>query len=90
MCPIKLEELKIEHIVDFAKENTSFVAARENSNNHLRIFLIHYDTGTVYTRNGRADSWEELGIGIRDNLLGCIIAARNSVPVYRLKTQNSN
>ena len=86
MCPIKIDEIRIDHIVDFAKDNTTFAAARENGNNHLRIFLVNHDTGTVYTRNGRADSWEELNSGLRDSILSCIIAARSNVPVYRLNS----
>ena len=82
MCPIKLEDIKIDHIVDFAKDNTTFAAARQDT--HLRIFLVHHNTGSIYTRNGRADSWEELSGPIKDTLLGYIVAARNSVPVYKI------
>jgi hypothetical protein len=32
------------------------------SSGHLRIFLVNDSTGTVYTRNGRADSWENLSV----------------------------
>jgi hypothetical protein len=84
MCPIKSEQMAIDHIVDFAKDHTTFAAARDSSNNHLRIFLVYADTGNVYTRNGRADSWEELSGQLREDILGRIVVARNSVPVYKL------
>ena len=83
MCPIKLDELKIDHLVDFTKDQATFAAARENGNNHLRIFLV-YSTGNVYTRNGRADSWEELGGSARENIINRIELARASVPVYKI------
>ena len=76
MCPIKFEELKLDHIVDFSKDSTTFAAGRENGNNHLRIFLVNEVTGTVYTRNGRADSWEELSGEKRQQLIDCIEKAR--------------
>ena len=84
MCPINVEEIKIDHIVDFSKDHTTFAAARENGNGHLRIFLINDVTGTVYTRNGRADSWEEL-IGVKCELIRVkITEARSCVPIYRV------
>ena len=83
MCPINVEEIKIDHIVDFSKDHSTFAAARD-SIGHLRIFLINDVTGTVYTRNGRADSWEEL-IGIKSELIRVkITEARGSVPNYKV------
>ncbi len=85
MCPIKFEELYLDHIVEFSKDATVFVAARENGSGHLRIFLIYEDTGNVYTRNGRADSWEQLFGRERESIIARIIAARNTqVPVYKI------
>ena len=85
MAPVRIEELKIDHIVDFSKDNTTFAAGRENGNNHLRIFLVNKVIGTVYTRNGRADSWEELSGERRQELLDCIENARRcNVPVYQV------
>ena len=85
MCPVNVDTISIDHIVDFGKDRTTFAAAREPDTKHLRIFLIYQDTGNVYTRNGRADSWEEL-IGIRrDTVLNRILDARRcGVPTYRL------
>ena len=89
MCPIKFDELVFDHIVDFTKDNTVFAAARQDDN-HLRLFLVIKSTGNVYTRNGRADSWEQL-FGIeRDDILAKITIARNNVPVYRLNGSHNN
>ncbi len=85
MAPIKFSELAFDHIVEFIHDSTVFAAARENGNGHIRIFLIHNSTGNVYTRNGRADSWEKLDGSNRDSVIARIMAARNSnVPTYRI------
>jgi hypothetical protein len=85
MSPIKFEELAFDHIVEFTKDDTIFAAARENGTGHLRLFLINQSTGNVYTRNGRADSWEELYGRDRDSIIARITAARNNhIPVYKI------
>ena len=85
MCPINVNSVTIDHIVDFGKDRTTFAAAREPDTRHLRIFLIYQDTGNVYTRNGRADSWEELYGRDRDSIIARITAARNNhIPVYKI------
>ncbi|MBU0548399.1 MAG: hypothetical protein KKH57_06605 [Candidatus Omnitrophica bacterium] len=90
MCPIKIDEIRIDHIVDFSKDHTTFAAARENGNGHLRIFLINDVTGTIYTRNGRADSWEEL-VGSACELIRVkIIEARDCVPIYKVNGTYNN
>ena len=90
MCPIKIEEIRIDHIVDFSKDHTTFAAARENTSGNLRIFLVNDNTGTVYTRNGRADSWEEL-IGINCELIRIkICQAREIVPIYKVNGAHNN
>ncbi|MFA4997875.1 MAG: hypothetical protein WC513_07105, partial [Bacteroidales bacterium] len=54
-------------------------------NSHLRLFLIHEATGHVYTRNGRADSWEELSDYDRYIIVTRLAAARSySIPVYKV------
>ena len=91
MCPIK-SDIKIDHIVDFSKDHTSFAAARENSSGHLRTFLVNYNTGTVYARNGRAESWEEL-IGNSGELIRIkICQARDGaiVPIYKVNGSHNN
>ena len=84
MC-IKFEELDLEHIVEFTKDSTIFVAAREG-NGHIRLFLIHSSTGNVYCRNGTVDSWTEIYGRDRDSVVARFIAARNgrSVPRYTI------
>jgi len=92
MCALQVHELDFEHLVIFEKDNTMFAAARENGHNHLRIFLIYNTTGNVYTRNGRADSWEELFGSMRDAVIARIIAARNysQIPIYRINDTYAN
>jgi len=89
MCPINVNEIRIDHIVDFSKDRTTFAAARQ-TDGHLRIFLINDLTGTVYTRNGRADSWEEL-IGDKCELIRVKInEARGCVPIYKVNGTHNN
>ena len=83
--------LEIDHIVDFNRDNTTFAAARENGNGHMRIFLINHSTGHVYSRNGRIDSWEELLSHERDTVIARIISARNNcVPIFKINGSHSN
>jgi hypothetical protein len=84
--------LDFEHLVIFEKDDTMFAAARQNDHRHLRIFLIYNTSGNVYTRNGRADSWEELFGSMRDAVVTRIIAARNyaQIPVYRINDNHPN
>ncbi len=85
MCPIKFEQLAFDHIVEFTKDSTLFAAARENGNDHLRIFLINEASGRVYTRNGSADSWEELTGNERITIISRLLSARNNhIPVYKV------
>jgi hypothetical protein len=84
MVKVNYTELSFDHLVIFEKDKTIFAAARENGNAHLRIFLIYDTTGSVYTRNGRADSWEALSGNDRDAVLAGVIAARSRVPVYTI------
>jgi hypothetical protein len=84
MSPIKFNALELDHIVEFSKDHTLFVAARENGSGHLRLFLISAG-GNVYTRNGRADSWGELGGADKTSIVARITAARNNhVPTYHV------
>ena len=85
MVKINYAQLEFDHIVEFSKDNTVFAAARENGNGHMRIFLVNEATGHVYTRNGRADSWEQLSGSDRDTILTRLAAARNNhILVYRI------
>lgn len=85
MVKINYAEIEIDHIVEFTQDNTVFAAARQNSSGHLRLFLINESTGNVYTRNGRADSWEQLYGTDRDIILERVTNARhNHIPVYKI------
>ena len=85
MVKINYAVLEFDHIVEFSKDNTVFAAAKDNGNGHTRIFLLHEDTGHIYTRNGRADSWEELFGSDRDTISILITSARhNHIPVYKI------
>ena len=85
MCNINFNELTFDHLVIFEKDRTVFAAARQNDNGHMRLFLVHEDTGNIYTRNGRADSWEEL-LGDNARLVMDRINAgkHNHIPVYKI------
>ena len=90
MVKINYAVLEFDHIVEFTKDNTVFAAARENGSGHIRLFLLT-NTGSVYTRNGRVDSWEELFGTDRENILTRLAAARNThIPVYRINDSRSN
>jgi hypothetical protein len=81
--------LEFDHIVEFTGDSTVFAAARENGSGHIRIFLVHELTGHVYTRNGRADSWEQVHGEDRETILTRLNAARhNHIPVYKINGTN--
>jgi hypothetical protein len=83
MVKINYAVLEFDHIVEFIKDGAIFAAAKENGHGHLRLFLIQA-TGNVYTRNGRADSWEQLFGTDRETILTRIAQARNNhTPVYK-------
>ena len=84
MVKITYSELEFDHIVEFSKDYTLFAAAKENGSGHLRLFLIYESTGHVYTRNGRADSWEQLTGDDRYILLARLNATRHQIPVYKV------
>ena len=91
MCPINVQELRFDHLVVFEKDNTLFAAARYNGDNHLRIFLVYEATGNIYTRNGRADSWEELIGDAATAIRSRIADARaNNIPTYRINGIHNN
>ena len=91
MCPINVEQIRIDHVVDFTKDHTTFAAARDNGSGYLRIFLINDVTGRIYNRNGRADSWEEL-LGAKAEAIRVRIAESRvcGVPVYRVNGFHAN
>ena len=91
MVKLNYSILEFDHIVEFTRDSTVFAAARENGNGHIRIFLINENTGHVYTRNGRVDSWEELIGSDRDTIIARITSARNNhTPVYKINGTNGS
>jgi len=91
MVKINYQDLEFDHLVIFEKDHTIFAAARERNSGHLRLFLIYQTTGNVYSRNGRADSWEELMESNRRSIIDRVRAAyNNQVPVYRINGTHHN
>ena len=85
MVKLNYRELCFDHLVIFEGDRTIFAAARHNGDAHLRIFLIYEETGHVYTRNGRVDSWEQLFDSDKETIVNRVAEARNNhIPVYRL------
>ena len=76
-------ELRFDHLVIFEQDNTIFAAARYNRN-RMRIFLIHEDTGNVYTRNGTVESWEQLFEGEADTIRNRVKDIRGAIPTYKI------
>ena len=89
MAPIKLEEIRIHHIIDSTKDYSTFAAAREHGSNKIRIFLVK-DSGSVYARNGQAETWKELVGTLADRIKYCINQARDYVPVYKVNIAYGN
>ena len=86
MVKINFSELTLDHVVEFTVDNTVFACAKLNDTGHLRLFLI-FDNGTghVYTRNGRADSWEELYGHEAEVIRSKVYTGRNNhIPVYKI------
>lgn len=91
MVKINFNTIEFDHLVEFSKDHTVFAAARDNGNGHLRIFLVYNDTGSVYTRNGRADSWEELVGQDADTIRAKVkVSINNHIPVYRINGANGS
>jgi thiamine phosphate synthase YjbQ (UPF0047 family) len=79
----------MEHIVDYTKSYSTFATARQNSDNHLRIFLVN-DSGSVYVRDGRVGSWMELFGSAAEKIRFYIDQARGYVPVYKVNAAYTN
>jgi len=86
MVKINYAELKFDHLVVFEPDNAVFACAKENGNGHTRLFIL-FDggTGRVYTRNGRADSWEQLVGTDADQIRNRVSEGKtNHIPVYKI------
>ena len=89
MVKINYAELAFDHIVEFSKDRTVFAAAR-HGDNHLRIFLIYADSGNVYTRNGKIDSWEELTRGEAEIIRNKVSESRDRIPTFRINGSHAD
>ena len=56
----KYTEVELDHMVDFPKDDCTFATGREAESGKTRIFLIFNHNGSIYSRNGRVNSWEAL------------------------------
>ena len=80
-----LQDLVLDHAVEFTRDNTVFACSRDNSNGHTRLFLI-FDRGLgrVYSRNGRADSWELVDEELAKDVRRHVWDSWENIPVYRI------
>ena len=86
---INYSELKLDHIVEFTKDKTTFVVTRYNGG-RMRIFLIFNDgTGNTYTRNG-SDNWEHISRDDAEQIKAIVETADSNVPVYRINASHTN
>ena len=87
----QIDNLTFDHIVVFSHDRAVFACAKVNGNGHTRIFLVFDDgNGRVYSRNGRADSWEVITEGLAGDIRRRIASARNNhIPVYTLNGKSS-
>lgn len=83
-----MDKITLNHIVLFEKDGYIYAAGRERDNNHIKLFLIKEQDGTVFSRNGRKESWEEIFGSDRGDVIGQIISARNTrrIPVYKINS----
>ena len=90
MVKINYAELRFDHLVRFTHDRTIFAAARENGSGHIRLFLI-FEEGNVYSRNGRADSWEHLTGQDAETVRAKITdAQQNHTPTYTINGHNGS
>ncbi len=84
---VNQQGIRFEHLVVF-EDNQIFASARVPDTRRIRLFLINEATGDVYSRNGKAESWEEIYGDARSFVVNNIYNARQnrSIPVYSLKT----
>ena len=87
MVRVNESNIKLDHIVVFERDNRVFAAAREYDTRRICLFLINEQTGDVFSRNGRTDSWAELYGEQRSIVVNKIYNARHNqtIPVYRFR-----
>ena len=77
----KYNDIALEHTVEFPQDDVIFSAGRERTTGKTRLFLIFNHTGHIYTRNGRADSWEV--VETADAKIIRALSADTSLPRYK-------
>jgi hypothetical protein len=84
MAPVKCQELRFDHIVEFS-DDASVLAAAKDAAGYLKLFKVDAARGEIHQRNGRSSSWER--IPNADELLGFLIAdaRERRIPVFRIK-----
>ncbi len=88
MCP-RVEDIRMDHIVEYTRNYSVFATARETGSNRLRIFLVK-DSGNVYIRNGRVGIWTQIFGQTAEKVRCCIEQARSYVPVYKVNAAYAN
>ena len=78
-----------EHFVDFKRDGVLFCSGRESKGNRRRLFLIHQQTGRVYSRSG--NQWNPVDQDVADVLKGYASRAeQHGIPCYTTNAQFSN
>lgn len=82
--------LEFTHLVVFPKDSAVYASARQSCCGKIRIFLIFSsEDGSVYSRNGREDSWEEVA-GERAKEIRALarkVQYNRLAPVYTANTE---
>ena len=77
--------IQISHMVVFERDKRIFVAGRDRTTQHLKLFLIDEHRGDVYARSA-AETWVECYGQDRSELVNRVYAAKfsESIPVFRV------
>ena len=82
------QSITLDHLVEFKNDDCVFGAGRDEVSGKTQIFLIFNHSGRVYSRNGKADSWEALGKD--EATLIRHLAAQSGIPRYQARGSFSN
>jgi len=74
--------LKLDHVIEFIKDNTMLAETWDNYN--LHVFLINRISNRVFERNCYFGIWEEVDGINRDIVLNRIYISFDKVPLYRI------
>ena len=85
MVKINYSELHFGHNVVFNQEDTVFACCKENGSGRTRLFLAFgKESGRVYTRNGKTESWEILDAHDGDTVRNLIKhATEEGITIYQ-------